>query len=93
MPRLPAPKYEAPPATFETYAPGSWLAWFDDAPKTTPAQRLSDAREAFEARYGVAVNVAICHPLALPDVLDGITVTCRTNVGLHTVWVGREEAP
>lgn len=92
MPKLPPSKFTAPPP--ETYRPGAFLAWQDDAKTATCAGRIADARAAFLDRYGVEATLALVHPDDLPasvaDLPAGVEVRVYPQAGRHTVWVGME---
>lgn len=83
------------PAAREPCRPGTYLMWFDDSPKATPAQRVADALAAFRARYGLPASVALVHPDDLPALAGipaGVAVRGALYITRHVAWVGIEEA-
>lgn len=67
-----------------------FLMWYDDSPKRTIHQKISDAQDAFIRRFGQAPTVAMVNPLDLNESVSG-NVLVRPTIGRYTVWVGIEE--
>lgn len=70
-----------------------YLAWYDDNPKHTLAQKIREACEAYQARNGLVPTLALVCPgdlaASLADAL--VTIQPAPTVLRNTVWIGREE--
>ena len=68
-----------------------FIAWYDDKPRVTIAQKIADACEAYQARFGIAPDVALICPEDAPAPADAlVSVHTRATIRKNTVWVGRE---
>lgn len=54
-------------------------------------QKIADACARYEARFGVAPNVALVHPTEMTEAV--VQVQGRLNVRPGTYWVGVEALP
>lgn len=69
-----------------------FLAWYDDDKKRTLVQKIADACEAYQARFGIAPLVALISPDEGQIPTDAlVSVQTKREIGRNTVWVGRDE--
>lgn len=82
-----------PIATVPTRTGPWYMAWYDDNVKHTLAQKVREACEAYQTRYGAAPTLALVCPGDLAEPLADalVTVQAAPNVQRNTVWIGREE--
>lgn len=64
-----------------------FLAWYDDHPKRTLAEKCQDAAAAYLARFGVPATLLLVSPDAPDPLPDG--AQRATNIRPNTVWAGR----
>lgn len=65
-----------------------WVAWYDDHPKRTLAEKCADASAAYAARFGAPATLLLVSPDAPDPLPDG--ATRAANIRPNTVWAGRE---
>jgi len=69
-----------------------FLGWFDDTPKKSVAQKLAEAIERYEAKFGESPNLCLLN--ATNEVkYDGLEVRVTDYVRPNHFWVGRGDWP
>ena len=71
----------------------TFLWWFDDNAKRTPAQKIEAGAAAYQTRYGAPCTLVLVNEADTPDApIDGLTVRPAANVRRHNYWFGQEAA-
>jgi hypothetical protein len=68
-----------------------FLGWFDDTPKKSTADKLAEAIERYEAKFGEAPDLCLVNERDVV-VRDGLEVRAVEYVRPNHFWVGRSEA-
>ena len=69
-----------------------YTAWYDDDKRHTLTQKIADACESYQARFGIAATVALISPDEGQIPTDAlVNVSIRATLRKNTVWVGRDE--
>ncbi len=69
------------------------LLWFDKDPKIPFAQKIYEAAERYEEKFGVTPNTCYVHPSTLPAgaVVPGFELRARATILPHHFWLGIAE--
>ena len=67
-----------------------YLGWFDDNPKKTPAEKISEARAAYVARFGTAPNIILVNEADWVEVA-GVVIRTEGYIRRNNFWVGWED--
>lgn len=65
-----------------------YVAWYDDHPRVTLAEKCQDARAAYLARFGTPATLLLVSPGESDPLPDG--AMRAANIRPNTVWAGRE---
>lgn len=71
------------------------LLWFDDNPGRDLAEKINQAAQRYEQKFGAYPNVCYVHPSTLGDgklkAVGDVHVSSRRSVLLHHFFVGVEK--
>jgi len=70
------------------------LLWFDDDPKRSLAEKISEAAARYREKFGVEPDTCYVNPLSLPEGEVGRTrvrVIPAATILPHHLWVGVAE--
>lgn len=82
-----APVLSTPETAFRRQPP--FLMWYDDNPKTPVARKITEAIEAYKARFpGVQPTLVLVNEADVTTI-EGITVRAMPTVSRNTYWVGQ----
>jgi hypothetical protein len=67
-----------------------FLGWFDDTRKKDPVEKIAEAIERFQAKYGEKPTLCLVNEADMTH-LDGIEVKTAPYVRPNHFWVGNAE--
>ncbi|WP_322814004.1 hypothetical protein [Chloroflexus sp.] len=83
----PTPVLSTPETAFRRQPP--FLMWYDDNPKTPVVRKITEAIEAYKARFpGVQPTLVLVNEAEVTTI-EGITVRAMPTVNRNTYWVGQ----
>ena len=69
-----------------------FLGWFDDTPKKGVHEKIEEAVERYEAKFGQVPNVCLVNVANL-EAYDGVEVRAVEYVRPNHFWVGKVDLP
>ncbi|HKP52176.1 MAG TPA: hypothetical protein VJ183_05945 [Chloroflexia bacterium] len=69
-----------------------FLGWFDDTPKKSVSQKLAEAIERYEEKFGVSPSLCLVNANNVTT-YDGLEVRVADYVRPNHFWVGRGDWP
>lgn len=67
-----------------------YIMWYDDS-KRPVEQKILDAMEAYQDRYGIRPNVVMVNEMDAGAVVSSVVVRAQSNIRRYNYWVGMEE--
>lgn len=64
-----------------------YLAWFDDIPKRTAAEKIRDAMQAWENRYGTQATTALVNVCDAAVEVPGVEVRVEPYIRVNNYGV------